>query len=199
VAVSIPSKRIVDQALPGEKKRIDDPALVLPETRWLAPVWAAGIDGPYLSAFRRRPALCSYDASAGSAEEKKLFRTCHLRLHCATIRKSLRYTVITHPQEESMNKSELVEITAKEADISKAAAEKALSAAMGAIVKAVAKGDTVTLVGFGTFKSSKRAARVGRNPQTGKELKIAATTVPRFTAGASFKSAVAGKKAAKKK
>jgi DNA-binding protein HU-beta len=57
----------------------------------------------------------------------------------------------------------------------------------------------VTLVGFGTFKSSKRAARVGRNPQTGKELKIAATTVPRFTAGTGFKAAVSGKKAAKKK
>ena len=78
-----------------------------------------------------------------------------------------------------MNKSELIEITAKEADISKAAAEKALSAVMAAIVKAVSKGDTVTLVGFGSFKSSKRAARIGRNPQTGKELKIAATTVPR--------------------
>ena len=65
-------------------------------------------------------------------------------------------------------------------------------------VKAVAKGDTVTLVGFGTFKSSKRAARTGRNPQTGKEIKIAATTVPRFTAGATFKAAVAGKKAKKK-
>ena len=98
-----------------------------------------------------------------------------------------------------MNKSELIEITAKEADISKAAAEKALAAVMAAIVKAVAKGDSVTLVGFGSFKSSKRAARVGRNPQTGKELKIAATTVPRFTAGATFKAAVAGKKAAKKK
>lgn len=98
-----------------------------------------------------------------------------------------------------MNKSELVDIIAKEADISKAAAEKALSATTGAIVKAVAKGDSVTLVGFGTFKSSKRAARIGRNPQTGKELKIAATTVPRFTAGATFKAAVAGKKAAKKK
>jgi DNA-binding protein HU-beta len=103
------------------------------------------------------------------------------------------------PKRSNMNKSELIEISAKEADISKAAAEKALSAAMGAIVKAVAKGDTVTLVGFGSFKSSKRAARVGRNPQTGKELKIAATTVPRFTAGAGFKAAVAGKKAAKKK
>lgn len=98
-----------------------------------------------------------------------------------------------------MNKSELIEAVAKEADISKAAAEKVLSATTAAIVKAVSKGDTVTLIGFGTFKSSKRAARIGRNPQTGKELKIAATTVPRFTAGATFKAAVSGKKAAKKK
>lgn len=98
-----------------------------------------------------------------------------------------------------MNKSELIDIAAEGADISKAAAGKALDAAMGAIVKAVSKGDSVTLIGFGTFKSSKRAARTGRNPQTGKEIKIAATTVPRFTAGAGFKAAVAGKKAAKKK
>lgn len=98
-----------------------------------------------------------------------------------------------------MNKTELVEVVAKEADITKAAAEKVLSAMISAVTKTVAKGDTVTLIGFGTFKSSKRAARIGRNPQTGKELKIAATTVPRFTAGAGFKAAVAGKKAAKKK
>lgn len=98
-----------------------------------------------------------------------------------------------------MNKTELIEIAAKEADISKAAAGKVLDAIIDAVVKTVAKSDSVTLVGFGTFKSSKRAARLGRNPQTGKELKIAATTVPRFTAGATFKAAVAGKKAAKKK
>ncbi|WIM06986.1 MAG: HU family DNA-binding protein [Candidatus Nitricoxidivorans perseverans] len=98
-----------------------------------------------------------------------------------------------------MNKSELVEIAAKEAAISKAAAEKVLTAMMGAVVKAVSKGDSVTLVGFGTFKSSKRAARAGINPKTGEKLKIAATTVPRFTAGAGFKAAVGGKKAAKKK
>ena len=98
-----------------------------------------------------------------------------------------------------MNKSELIEAVSTAADISKAAAGKALEAVTAAIVKAVSKGDTVTLIGFGTFKSSKRAARVGRNPQTGKELKIAATTVPRFTAGAGFKAAVAGKKAAAKK
>ena len=98
-----------------------------------------------------------------------------------------------------MNKSELVEQVAAAADLSKAAAEKAVAALIATVVKTVAKGDTVALIGFGTFKSSKRAARVGRNPATGKELKIAATTVPRFTAGAGFKAAVAGKKAAKKK
>jgi DNA-binding protein HU-beta len=100
-----------------------------------------------------------------------------------------------------MNKSELIEIIAKDADLSKAAAASALDAITGAIVKAVSKGDTATLIGFGTFKSSKRAARKGRNPATGAEIKIAASTVPRFTAGATFKAAVAGKKkaAAKKK
>ncbi len=98
-----------------------------------------------------------------------------------------------------MNKSELIEIVAKETTLSKVAAGKVLEAFTTAIVKAVSKGDTVTLIGFGTFKSSKRAARTGRNPQTGKELKIAATTVPRFTAGAGFKAAVSGKKAAKRK
>ena len=97
-----------------------------------------------------------------------------------------------------MNKAELIEVIAKEAEISKAAAGNALDAIIGATVKAVTKGDTVTLVGFGTFGTSKRAARTGRNPQTGAALKIAATTVPKFKAGATFKAAVAGKKAKKK-
>ena len=110
------------------------------------------------------------------------------------------YSRFTKPDHgDPMNKAELIEIVAKEADLSKAAAGSALDAVIAAIVKAVSKGDTATLIGFGTFKSSKRAARTGRNPQTGKELKIAATTVPRFTAGAGFKAAVAGKKVAKKK
>ena len=98
-----------------------------------------------------------------------------------------------------MNKSDLIETIANEAEITKTAAAAFVDATLNAIVKAVAKGDAVTLIGFGSFKPSKRAARIGRNPQTGKELKIAATTVPRFTAGAGFKTAVAGKKAAKKK
>lgn len=97
-----------------------------------------------------------------------------------------------------MNKNDLVEAIASGAEITKTAAAKALDSVIGSVTKAVSKGDTVTLVGFGTFKSSKRAARTGRNPQTGKELKIAATTVPRFTAGSAFKAAVAGKKAKKK-
>ena len=96
-----------------------------------------------------------------------------------------------------MNKAELIEIAAKEADISKAAAGKVLDGIMAAVVKTVSKGDTVTLVGFGTFKSAKRAARTGKNHKTGASIKIPATTVPKFSAGAGFKLAVSGKKAKK--
>lgn len=93
-----------------------------------------------------------------------------------------------------MNKAELIEVAATAAGISKAAANKALDAMVAAVVKTVAKGDSVTLVGFGTFKSAKRAARTGKNPKTGATIKIAATTVPKFSAGTAFKTAVAGKK-----
>ena len=98
-----------------------------------------------------------------------------------------------------MNKSELIDTISGDADISKAAAERALTSALGAVMKAVSKGDRVTLVGFGTFKSSPRAARTGKNPKTGATLKIPATVVPKFTAGSAFKEAVAPKKGAKKK
>ena len=94
-----------------------------------------------------------------------------------------------------MNKSELIETVSEEADISKAAAERALNAVVAAIEKAVTKGDRVTLVGFGTSYSSKRAARTGKNPRTGEKIKIAAATVPKFSAGAAFKAAVNRKKA----
>lgn len=96
-----------------------------------------------------------------------------------------------------MNKSELIDAIAAGADITKTAAAKALEAATNTIVATVAAGDSVTLVGFGTFKSSPRAAREGKNPRTGEKLKIAATTVPKFSAGAGFKEAVASR--AKKK
>ncbi len=98
-----------------------------------------------------------------------------------------------------MNKSELIEALADKAELSKAAAARALDVAIDEIVNAVAGGDTVTLVGFGTFKSSARAAREGKNPRTGEKIKIAATTVPKFTAGAGFKERVSKSKPKKKK
>jgi len=89
-----------------------------------------------------------------------------------------------------MNKSELVEKIASDADITKASAERALSSAIEQIIKSVTKGDDVQLIGFGTIKSGKRAARIGRNPQTGAELKIPAAKTVKFTAGKAFKDAV---------
>ena len=89
-----------------------------------------------------------------------------------------------------MNKSELIDSIAKGADISKAAAGRALDAAMGAVKTALKKGDMVTLVGFGTFYVGKRAARNGRNPRTGATIKIKAAKVPKFRAGKALKDGV---------
>ena len=89
-----------------------------------------------------------------------------------------------------MTKAELVAKMAKDAKISKAAAGKALNGAIAAISKALKKGDSVTLVGFGTFSVSKRKARKGRNPQTGKEIKIAARKVAKFKAGSELRKTV---------
>lgn len=93
-----------------------------------------------------------------------------------------------------MNKSDLIDAIAAGAEISKAAAGRTLDTLVETVTKAVAKGDQVTLIGFGSFKAAKRAARVGKNPKTGAAIKIAATTVPKFSAGAGFKAAVAKKK-----
>jgi DNA-binding protein HU-beta len=89
-----------------------------------------------------------------------------------------------------MNKTELVEAMAKEANLSKKDAEAALSAFTMTVENALKKGDKVTLVGFGTFEVRERAARVGRNPQTGKEIKIEASKSPAFKPGKSFKDAL---------
>ncbi len=89
-----------------------------------------------------------------------------------------------------MNKSELVEAMATAAGISKAQADKALTGALDAITDALAKGDKVTLVGFGTFSVAERAARQGRNPQTGKTITIAARKVARFKPGSKLAEAV---------
>ena len=97
-----------------------------------------------------------------------------------------------------MNKEELVKEVAKKAKVSQKAAADVLSATIDTVQKTVAKGKKVTLVGFGTFEARKRKARTGRNPQTGAAIKIAAKTVPAFSAGKKFKEAVNGKVAAKK-
>ena len=93
-----------------------------------------------------------------------------------------------------MNKAELIEAIVKETELSKAAATRVLNAVIETITKTVAKKQDVQLIGFGPFKAAKRAARTGKNPRTGEKLKIAAATVPKFTAGAAFKAAVNKKK-----
>jgi DNA-binding protein HU-beta len=88
-----------------------------------------------------------------------------------------------------MNKGELVAKVAKDCDLSKAAAEKTLSSVMDAILEAMSAGDKVTLIGFGTFSVAERAAREGRNPQSGKKIKIPARKVVKFKAGSKLADA----------
>lgn len=89
-----------------------------------------------------------------------------------------------------MTKAELVGAMAAGAKIPKTAADKALKAFIDGVIAALKKEEKVTLIGFGTFSVSKRKARKGRNPRTGKEIKIPARNVPKFTAGKAFKEAV---------
>ena len=89
-----------------------------------------------------------------------------------------------------MTKAGLITTMAKEAKVSKVAAEKALNAFTDSVTKALKKGEKLTLTGFGTFSVVKRGARAGRNPQTGKEIKIPARKVAKFKAGNLLKSAV---------
>jgi len=89
-----------------------------------------------------------------------------------------------------VNKSELIDAIATQADLSKAAAGRAVDAAVKVIKTSLRKGGSVTLVGFGTFHVSKRAARMGRNPRTGAEIKIRAAKIPKFKPGKALKDAL---------
>lgn len=89
-----------------------------------------------------------------------------------------------------VNKSELIEAVAASADLSKAAAARAVDSVMEAIANTLKKGDSVSLVGFGSFSVRERAARTGRNPQTGEEIKIKASKQPVFKAGKALKDAI---------
>ena len=90
----------------------------------------------------------------------------------------------------SVNKTELIEHIAVQADISKAAAARAIEALIDGVKSTLKKNDSVSLVGFGTFTVSKRAARTGRNPRTGAAIKIKSAKVPKFRAGKALKDAV---------
>ena len=92
-----------------------------------------------------------------------------------------------------MNKTELIDHIAKKADITKANAGRALNATLDTIVEALTKGEDVALPGFGSFKTAVRAAREGKNPRTGEKLSIPESSVPKLSAGASLKAAVAKK------
>jgi DNA-binding protein HU-beta len=116
----------------------------------------------------------------------KAVHRAFLSIHTLDSRDSL----ITYRGRINMNKTELIDAIAKSADISKAAAGRALDATVEAVKKSLKKGDEVTLVGFGTFYVSKRAARSGRNPRTGAAIKIKAAKVPKFRAGKGLKDAV---------
>lgn len=99
-----------------------------------------------------------------------------------------------------MNKADLISHVAQEAGLTKAQAENAINSFTGAITSSLSGGDSVTLIGFGTFSVAERSARTGRNPQTGAPLKIAAKKLPKFSAGKALKEAVdKPKKKAKKK
>ena len=89
-----------------------------------------------------------------------------------------------------MNKSDLIEHIAKEADLSKASAARALDAFVSGITETLKQGSEVSLVGFGTFAVADREARTGRNPKTGEAIKIAASKTAKFSAGKAFKDAV---------
>ena len=89
-----------------------------------------------------------------------------------------------------MNKAQLIEAVAKTTNMTKVDIESALNCTFDSIKKSVKKGEDVTLIGFGTFTKTKRKARMGRNPQTGKEIKIPAMTIPKFRPGREFKDAL---------
>jgi DNA-binding protein HU-beta len=94
----------------------------------------------------------------------------------------------------NMNKAELIDKIAKDADVTKTQANAAIDSFTDSIIATLKKGDRVTLVGFGTFSVSERAARNGRNPQTGEVIKIKARKVPKFKAGKEFSTKISSKK-----
>lgn len=136
----------------------------------------------------------------GSNLVRSLRCRCHIpKSHCAPKRVVCRSGKIFNETNRStshlfegllVNKTELIEHISKNADISKAAATRALESMISAVKTTLKKGNTVSLVGFGTFVAGKRAARSGRNPRTGATIKIKAAKVPKFRPGKALKDAL---------
>ncbi len=118
------------------------------------------------------------------------FQACYKKPPQTALEKDLVAAQKNYIQGDDMNKSELIEKIASGADISKAAAGRALDSFIDAVTNGLKDGDKISLVGFGTFEVRQRAERTGRNPQTGKEIKIAAANIPAFKAGKALKDAV---------
>ncbi|MGA2795737.1 MAG: HU family DNA-binding protein [Roseiarcus sp.] len=142
-----------------------------------------------------REILRSYETYAGVDSRKLGFAKLRGTTSEARGRRAERRA---NQRRGQMNKLELVEHIAKEAELSKASAAAALDAVLDGIGKSLKKGDEVRLVGFGTFSVRERAAGKGRNPATGKEIKIPASKNARFKAGAALKASLNKAKAAKK-
>ena len=109
---------------------------------------------------------------------------------CVLSQTAQRHSIHSYFERLLVNKTELIEHIANNADISKAAAARALESTIEAVKKTLKKGGTVSLVGFGTFAVGKRAARTGRNPRTGEAIKIKAAKVPKFRPGKALKDAL---------
>lgn len=119
---------------------------------------------------------------------------CYLELWQTSLYLSYPNYSSHNKKHTSMNKAELIDKIAKDSGITKAQANEALDSFTNSVVGSLKKGDKVTLVGFGTFSVSERAARNGRNPQTGEVIKIKARKVPKFKAGKEFSTKISGKK-----
>jgi len=132
--------------------------------------------------------LTQHDLRCSNASSSTLIRQRRHSGHEDQICK--RQFIHSFPERLLVNKTELIEHIANNADISKAAAARALESTIDAVKKTLKKGGTVSLVGFGTFAVGKRAARTGRNPRTGATIKIKAAKVPKFRPGKALKDAL---------
>jgi DNA-binding protein HU-beta len=120
-----------------------------------------------------------------------MFSPCLNRPECGRSAGPARHRIRDiYRGDRDVNKSELIEHIAKQADISKAAASRSLEAVIGAVKTTLKKGGNVTITGFGTFTAPKRAARTGRNPRTGAAIKIKAAKVPKFRPGKGLRDAL---------